>query len=392
MAGEPHQISGRRVQIAGSASKGTEAATIRYAHRLVDHVVRGVLKLGGGLVLAAGREPRAIDGDSSSPSLLFDWTALESALELLKQGVAGWPASAGAPIVIVVSEKAEQEIPAERRALWRQLLDTRMIRVESILAGSRAAALIRERQVESGEVLLTLGGGTGVEHLAELYQRRRKSVVPLDLPLGASRDDGTGGSERMARESRAEPSRFVRMRRGLQDRSNTLLAGLSTRSGAEPDLDIAGRILDLLSLLAPPSAFYVRLLNRDHERFTAVERFFRGVVDPVVAQAGFDRIEMGTDATEHGFMNVGIFEGVHFASAVIVDITGHRPNCFIELGYSLHGSRVIVTAEEGTPLPFDQNAIPCHFWREGDLDNRRRDDLIEFWRKNIDRPALVQDR
>jgi hypothetical protein len=392
MAADPPRLSGRRLQIAGSASKSTEATTIRYAHRLVDHVVRGVLKEGGGLILAAGREPRAIEGDNSSPSLLFDWTALESAVGALNEGAARWPASAGAPIVIVSSEKAEMEIPAERRALWRQLLETRMVRLESILPGSRAAALIRERQAEFGEVLLTLGGGTGVEHLAELYQKRRKSVIPLDLPLGASRDDGTGGSARMARESRAEPSRFVRMRRGLQDRSNALLAGLSTRGGAEPDVDIAARVLDLLFLLAPPSAFYVRLLNKDHERFTAVENFFRAVVDPVVAQAGFDRVEMGTDAAEHGFMNVAIFEGVHFASAVVVDVTGHRPNCFIELGYALRGTRVIVTAEEGTSLPFDQNAIPCHFWREDQVDDQRRSALIEFWRKNIDRPALVQDR
>jgi TIR- and PNP-associating SLOG family len=391
MTGDPHQILGRRVQIAGSASKRTEAATIRYAHRLVNHVVRGVLKLGGGLVLAAGREPRAIDGDNGSPSLLFDWTALESALDLLKEGVASWPASAGAPIVIVTSEKAELEIPPERRALWKQLLDTRKVRVESIFPGSRAAAFIRERQAEFGEVLITLGGGTGVEHLAELYQKRRKSVIPLDLPLGASRGDGTGGSEGLARESRAEPSRFVRMRKELHDRSNTLLAGLSTKS-PELDTDLGDRILNLLVLLAPPSAFYVRLLNKDHERFATVEKFFRSVVDTVVAQAGFDRIEMGTDATEHGFMNVAIFESIHFANAVVVDVTGLRPNCFIELGYALRATRVIVTAEEGTTLPFDQNAIPCYFWREDEPDNKRQDALSEFWRKNIDRPTLVPDR
>lgn len=115
-------------------------------------------------------------------------------------------------------------------------------------------------------------------------------------------------------------------------------------------------------------------------------------MDPVVAQAGFERIEMGTDAAEHGFMNVAIFEDVHFASAVVVDVTGHRPNCFIELGYALRGTRVIVTAEEGTSLPFDQSAIPCHFWREDEIDDQRREALIDFWQKNIDRPALVQDR
>jgi hypothetical protein len=42
----------------------------------------------------------------------------------------------------------------------------------------------------------------------------------------------------------------------------------------------------------------------------------------------------------------------------IVDITGLRPNCFIELGYGLgRGNRVIVTAKSGTTLPFDQQAI-----------------------------------
>lgn len=351
-----------------------------------------MLEQGGGLVLAVGREPRAIDGDKSSASLLFDWSAIAAAAEVLRDGLTRWPASAGAPIVVVASEKAEAEIPAERQALWRQLLDTGMVRLESILPGSRAAALIRERQAQFGDVLVTLGGGTGVEHLAVLYKRRRRSVIPLDLPLGASREDGTGGSERLARESRAEPSRFIRMRRGLDDRANTELAGIATRRGLEPHADIADRLVRLVSLLAPPSAFYVRLLNRDHARFAAVDNFFRGVLDPIAAEGGFERIEMGTDETEHAFMNVAIFEGIHFAAVAVVDITGHRSSCFIELGYALgRGVRVIVTGEKGTPLPFDQQAIPCHFWKEDDPDKERQEDLRNFWKKNIDRPPIVQE-
>lgn len=179
MAANPPRLSGRRLQIAGSASKSTDAATIRYAHRLVDHIVRRVLKAGAGLVLAAGREPRVIEGDNTTPSLLFDWTALESAVGLLKEGTARWPASAGAPIVIVSSEKAEMEIPVERRALWKQLLETRMVRLESILPGSRAAALIRERQAEFGEALLTLGGGTSraSKHLLRAAAKQRSRTI-----------------------------------------------------------------------------------------------------------------------------------------------------------------------------------------------------------------------
>ena len=390
MAIDTPKLAGRRIQIAGSASRTTDIEIIRYAHRLVSQVVRGILTNGGGLVLAVGREPRTIDDDASSPSILFDWTALETAASALRDGAACWPTSSGTPIVVVTSEKAETEVPEERRPLWRELLERGMMRVESILPGSRAAALIRHRQAQFGEMLVTVGGGTGVEHLTELYLNQRKTVIPLDLPLGASREDGTGGSERLARESRAEPERFLGMQRGLEDRANAELAGLSTRKGAESDAAIAERLITLLTRLAPPRAFYVRLLNNTHDRFPAVEAFFRGVVDPVVKAAGFERVEMGTDETEHAFINVGIFDSLHFASVAIVDVTASRPNCFIELGYALgRPIRVIVTAEEGTKIPFDTDAVPCHFWKPGLADAERQEEFRIFWTKNIDRPPLV---
>ena len=68
---------------------------------------------------------------------------------------------------------------------------------------------------------------------------------------------------------------------------------------------------------------------------------------PVIAEAGLTRVEIGTDASEHAFMNVAIFESLHLASMAIVDVTGERPNCFIELGYGLGTqNRVLVTLAE----------------------------------------------
>ena len=341
MATDSMKLTGRRVQIAGSANKATNTEIIRYGHRLVNQVVRSVLAEGGGLVLAVGREPRAYDGAESLPSMVFDWTALEAAASVFRDGNTRWPRAAGLPVVVVASGKAEAEIPEGRRGLWSELLASGFVQLESIMSGSRAAAFIRQRQAVFGEVLLTLGGGTGVEHLADLYLRERKSVIPLDLPLGASRGDGTGGSERLAQESRADPSRFVRMWREFRDRANAELAGLATRKGAEPETEVAQRIVGLLGMLAPPKAFYVRLLNKKHEIFPRVEKFFREVVDPVVADAGLQRIDMGTDETEHGFINVGIFDSLHFARVAIVDLTGSRSNCFIELGYALAPSSLL---------------------------------------------------
>ncbi len=160
--------------------------------------------------------------------------------------------------------------------------------------------------------------------------------------------------------------------------------------GTERAEQIAACLNRLLGMLAPPRAFYVRLLSKVHDRFATVEAFFRGVVDAVVTDAGFERIEMGADETKHPFINVGIFDSLHFASVAIVDLTGCRPNCLIELGYALgRPVRVIMTAEEGTKVPFDTEAVPCHFWKPNLENTDRREEFKNFWRKNINRPPLV---
>jgi hypothetical protein len=356
-------LLGRRIQIAGSASAQTDARLIVYAHDVVGQLVVNILGAGGGIVASVGKEPRAPGGAPDSPSLTFDWTALEAAAECVKNGSLLWPATFGLPIVLVSSEKSESEIPESRRPLYDFLLTSRKVRVEAIMAGSRAAVFLLERQAQFGDALVILGGGTGVEHSADLYLARRRPVVPLDLALGASREDGTGGAARLSMHARAEPNRFLRFGAADAGTEGAALSSIATRNGSAPPGEIAGRVSGILAKVARPDAFYVRLLKPDHAKFAAVESFFRDVVDPVVEEAGLSRIEIGTDRTEHAFMNVAIFESLHFASAIIVDITGERPNCFIELGYGLRSTnRVLVTAEEGTSLPFVQQAIPCHFW------------------------------
>ena len=383
-------LLGRRVQIAGSASGKTDPSLIGYAHQVVSNLVKGIMAAGGGIVVGIGREPRADGAAPDAPSLLFDWTALETAAECLKHGFPVWPAESGLPIVVASSEKAVSEIPANRRFLYEELLRSGLLHIESIMPGSRAAAFLRQRQALFGDVLVILGGGTGVEHSADIYLSHRKPVVPLDLALGASRADGTGGAEKLAKEARAEPARFFRFSPAYANTEGAALAEIATRNSAAAASDVANRTVSLLTKIARPAAFYVRLLNPDHAKFKIVESFFRDVVDPVVDEAGMRRIEMGADKNEYAFMNVAIFESVHFSSVAIVDVTGERPNCFIELGYALRGGRVLVTAEDGTKLPFDQEMIPCHFWKPGDSVADRRKALVDFWEKNINRPQIVK--
>lgn len=384
-------ISGRRVHISGSAGFSTEANLTQYAHDLLTHVVRNILKDGGGLVVGVGKEPRPDSSGGRAPSIVFDWTVLETAAQCLRVGEYAWPMPNDPPIVVVTSGKSEAEIPEERRPLWDSLLLSGWVRVETIREGARSGAMLRERQAQFGDILITLGGGTGVEQLADLYKERRRSVIPLDIPLGASRDDAIIGSEGLARQSRAQPKRFIKLQKPFAGSENARLASIATRGGTVDVNLVSNNLRELLKLLAPPYVFYTRLLNRKHDKFNAVESFFRDVVDPVVEQLGFDRIDMEVDDTEHAFINVAVFDDLHYASAVIADVTGERPNCYIELGYALgHATRVIVTAEEGTRRPFDQDAIPCHFWDSSIPVEKRKEEFADFWRRNIDRPPLIR--
>lgn len=385
-------LLGRRVQIAGSASPKTDATLTRYAHDIVADTVRQIMNAGGGLVLAAGKEPRPAGARADAPSLVFDWTALEMVADCLRRGCcAAWQSKFGLPIVVTISEKAESEIPDERRPLYQELLDSGRVHLELIMAGSRSATLIRQRQANFGDALVILGGGTGVEHLADLYLARRKPVVPLDLAIGASREDGTGGASGLAKQARAEPRRFLRFSPAFVGTEGAAFAGVATRNGNTLAAEIADRTVTLLTKNARPNAFCVRLLNPAHAKFPSVESFFREVIDPVIEEAGMNRVEIGTNQSEHSFINVAIFESLHFSSLAIVDVTGERPNCFIELGYALgNGNRLLITAEDGTNLPFDQQAIPCHFWKSANPVSEQKRLFIEFWEKNIRRPPIVK--
>ena len=205
-------LLGRRVQIAGSASGRTDPALIGYAHELVRQSGEGCDVRGR---RDRGRHRKRAPpgwrcgGRSESPVRL---DGIEAAAECLRQGFRAWPARYGLPIVVASSEKAELEIPECRRALYEGLLRSGLLRVESIMPGSRAAVFLRQRQAVFGDALVILGGGTGVEHSADMYLSRRKPVVPLDLALGASRDDGTGGAMRLAKEARTEPDSVLPVR------------------------------------------------------------------------------------------------------------------------------------------------------------------------------------
>lgn len=58
-----------------------------------------------------------------------------------------------------------------------------------------------------------------------------------------------------------------------------------------------------------------------------------------------------------------ILEGIRHSAFVIADVTEKSPNVFFEMGYAEGlGRPVVITAREGTELPFDIQDTPIVFW------------------------------
>ena len=372
-----------RVHIAGSAAPDANGPLLKAAHEFVSALSTRLIGHGVGLVLGIGEEPIGKEGLPCT----FDWNILET-IEASCSPNRGWPPDRPGRFLVVASQRALDRVPASRRTTWDNC--RRRPDLEPLLSppGWRMGGVIRQKQALNGDVLVAIGGGAGVEHLAELYLDEGKSVIPIQCDLGAIVGDGNGGSSYLHGLALSETSSFFELRDGAGS-STGRLSALRIEANCEPS-PIAEATESLIGDLRPPRAFYVRLLREDMDEFESVDGFFRRVVDTVVIENDFTPYEVGRHRSQSAFMNVEIFEGLHRAALVVADLTGVRPNCTMELGYALaRHRRVIITAMQGTLLPFDSDKLPTHFWNPEQSEEDRRAAFQAWLERYIDMPPLV---
>ncbi len=377
-----NEIKGRRIHIAGSASKKIDLDELIYAHKIVDAFSKKILQSGGGLIVTLGEEPK--HKEDSSISTIFDWTILEALKTCLDEEKIGWPKAQGAPVIAVGFGDALNRIPPDRFKLFQELQESGCLDIYFLNNKLNIGGLLREKQEVYGDILLTMGGGPGVNHLCQLYMNSKKHVISLDLQI----KDENNASIELFQDALQNPEQYF----DYTPKSNSASAfsGLSIKN--RPDIEEAWRRLEKFILnLKKPRVFYVRLLNKNHCCYPLVEEYFREIVDPIIKEMGYERYEAGKEELTEGFMNVEIFKSLHYSSLVIVDLTGLRANCMIELGYALGmGKKTIIIANENTDLPWDVDSIQCHLWKY-DLNNDiRKKELKEFLRLNINKGPLIK--
>ncbi|HSU52793.1 MAG TPA: hypothetical protein VLT36_01895 [Candidatus Dormibacteraeota bacterium] len=382
-------FTGRRICIAGSASAGADTKMLRYAHSLVTEITRAAISRGALLLCGVGKNPR-LSADANSPALIFDWDVIEVLAEELKRGHITPETSQGHAFAAVFTSKTASQIPPDKATPWDCLITAKAVRVEYVQPGWTSGAVRRSHQTRLSDILIAIGGGEGVEHLAREFLAQGKPVIPLDLRLGASTEDGTGGAHRLFGELRADPRSFVKLTK--PEALGAILSRMDTAGGTKPAAQVVEAVLDLITELLPPDAFYVRLLNPKSPEFHAVEWYFRQVVDPVVSNFGYNPVEMGRTDSTSPWINTQIFEKIHYSAVTIADLTGVRPNCFMELGYGFgRQRRMIITAKEGTDIPFDASPIEARMWNDATPVPKLMEELRDYWKRNINRPQLVSE-
>lgn len=365
--------------VAGSIAPDCDMATAAYAHDIVKQVATDLASRGVRFELMPGRLPdRGVHG----LPVAFDWEILRHLSTAVKGGVA--PASPTGPLVTcTTTQKTVEKIPADYRADWGYLQDRGALQIRFVPPGWSSGAVRRSRAAEFADVLLAIGGGEGVEHLALEFLRRSRPVIPVDVNVGGSIGDGTGGAGRLLREYLSATNPPYVLRDGSSPVS--LLSRLLLKDKPSKPAEVAAHMAVILDQLRVPRAFFVRLLADSDPNFLAVEAYFRKVVDPMIAELGYEKFEMGSTPSRDAWMNQEIFRHLSECSMAVVDITSLRFNCGIELGFALgRNKKIILSALDGTRPPFDVDKFKIHFWKDPS-DPAERQRLIEHWQ-------LVQNR
>lgn len=383
-------LRGRRIHIVGSADPEMDEKKLKYVHTLVSELTVALAVEGTTFVIPFGKEPLLKDR-TDGPSIIFDWTVAESVHRMLKDGRAEPSCSNGRLITTIATAKTDDHIPGSRRQIYDELRKQEAVSMEFLEPGWNAGAVLRPRLAQLGDILIGVSGGQGMEQLAIEYSSKGKSVIPLDISVGASSRDGSGGASRLFDRALAEPAKFFKVSSG---NSASELLDQTRTSNSETEVSmVVGAVMKLLHALVPPQVFYVRLLNDKISEYASVEEFFRSTADPLVRELGYEPIQMGIGKNEFAWMNQAIFDSLHHSSVALIDLTALRPNCFMELGYALgNKQRVIVSARDDTKIPFDAFALETFKWNESEDNSERIKRFRTHWERNINIPNVVRPK
>lgn len=195
-------MKGKFVLISGSAGRSCLADKLDEASQFVRTFTREVLSRGGALVVLAGDEGSI--GDEHGAPHVFDWLALQE-VERYVSNTTDDPRHYAQ--VIMSDDASESKIDEAGLRLLRNLEQRNAVELCHIRREVFTGGEYRRVMVENSDAMLAIGGGKGTYAVGTGMTELGKPVLPLDLKLGSTADDGEGAVA-LHRELVTEPDRF----------------------------------------------------------------------------------------------------------------------------------------------------------------------------------------
>ena len=250
-------MDGKFIMLSGSANPSCPADKLDSAFRFVRSFTGEVLRRGGGLVVLAGDEESTRD-EHGFPRI-FDWLALREVGRY-----ANSTSENPRPYArIVMSDAAsESKIDDANLRLLRDLEQRNAAELCFIRRELFTGGEYRKVMVEKSDAMLAIGGGKGTYSAGTEMIVAGKPVLPLDLQLGSTADDGDGAVA-LHREMASDPSRFFRStHRDVTNRVGLLSLNRGINDAetvARVSAEVLAKELDAVSLSDQPVSFRRRV-------------------------------------------------------------------------------------------------------------------------------------
>ena len=196
-------MNGKFIMLSGSASPSCPADKLDIAIQFVRSFTGEVLRRGGGLVVLAGDEESTLD-ERGVPHV-FDWVALRE-IEAYAESTTGDPRPYAK--IVMSDEAPESKIDDAGLRLLRNLEQRKVIEFCPIRREVFTGGEYRKVMIEKSNAMIAVGGGKGTYSAGTEMIASYKPVLPLDLQLGSTVDDG-GGAVTLHREMVSNPVRFL---------------------------------------------------------------------------------------------------------------------------------------------------------------------------------------
>lgn len=195
-------LEGKFILISGSASSSCSIEKLDRAIDFVQFFVLEVMRLRGGVVVLGSDESATLRSDGRPR--VFDWVVLRE----VQRYVESTTKTPRTLAKLVMSDQAtETKIDDKNLEIIAKLAQRKVLEIERIRREEYTGGRYRQLQYELADAMVAVGGGKGTYISGTDMLEAGKPVLPLDLKIGSSSEDGVG-APLLFREFMEDPGRF----------------------------------------------------------------------------------------------------------------------------------------------------------------------------------------